>query len=229
MAVLTGDVLDSARTHMADVFASDWTDPEILAKFQEAHRELQLQLFSAGLPMMQNVSPVITVPPNTTDYTTCTGYPTDILLPTWIVERLPGQDASSFVDMTPRDFLPFIDPDQTRLIYWAWQQYKVQFIGCTSPVETQMRYRCGIAIPQLNTDPIGILQGETYLSFRTAALCLEQMPGQEALAQTRNAEAMDHIGRIVQLNVTLQAQMLPTKRQPYHRRRNNNGWWFGGY
>lgn len=223
---LTYTVLDSARTHLGDNQAMDWQDSDILPKLQEAHRELQLKLFRNGIPLLQSVTDVITVPANTVMLDNLTGYPLlSIVEPIWIYERQQGQDNNAWFDMQPRSFIPLEEAGNQRLGYWCWQEQHTLVRPCTSIVEVKMRFRKYIPVPTKNTDDIGIILGETYLSFRTAALCLEQMENQEALAVVRNTEAMSHLEDIVAANVNLQQQMLPAKRKPYHRRQGSNYYW----
>lgn len=222
---LTYTVLDSARTHLGDNQAMDWPDNDILPKLQEAHRELQLKLHRNGIPLLQAVTPVMTVPANTTMLDGLTGYPLNIAEPIWIFERQPGANNNAWVGMQPRSFIPQEEAGNQRLAYWCFQEQHTLVRPCTSTVEVQMRYRKFIPVPVKNTDDIGIILGETYLSFRTAALCLEQMENQQSLAVIRNTEAMSHLDDIVAANVIFQEQILPTRRKPYHRRRGNAFFW----
>lgn len=225
---LTGTVLDAARTHLGDNQAMDWQDTDILPKLQEAFRELRLKLIRAGIPLTENVTPDISVPANTSLLNGLTGYPdTTIIMPIWLFEKYPGQTDDNYVDMQPRSFIPVESPGTSRLQYWAWLQQQTQVRPCTQPTVVRMRYRMSIPVPTKNDDPVGIIEGDSFLSFRTAALCLEQMPGMEALAVTRNQEALVHLDDIVAVNVNLNQQMLPVRRKAYHRNNRGGNFWFG--
>ena len=215
------ETLDSARTLLGDQGAIDWQDNDILTKYQLAHRELQLKLYRAGVPLTKKSSQILTVPANTSDLSIIANYPTDLIQPISLVERLPGQSVDSFVSMFPTDMVP-IRSAQNRLLDWCWLEQKIQTVGATGIVEILIRYRSFKPVPTKNTDDNGILLGETFLACRVAALCMEQSPNLLNLAQIHNTEAISHLDDIIAINVNLTKQMLSTRRLGYHRNRTRS-------
>lgn len=213
-------VLDSARTHLNDENGYNWTDARLFPKLVEAHRELQAELLLAGIPVIDAVSTIITVPAapddNTqVDLSTIAGYPTNIIVPIWMKERQVGQQNVDFVDMREVDFLPSITKG-AQLQYWCWIGEVILLLGAVNNTQVQLRYRAGIPIPQNVNDSIGFLMGEIFLSYRTAALAAGAI-GDKELKAFLTAESKSNLDKIVRLNIK-QRQNLPAKRRPYHRR-----------
>jgi hypothetical protein len=211
-------VLDSARTHLDDELGISWPDQRLLPKFQESHRELKQALVLNGIPVIHQVTAVLSVPANTTDLTTVTGYPTDMITPIWMKERQTGQDNSDFVDMTQVDFLPNIDQD-IWLFWWCWIGQKITLVGSLNAEQIQLRYNKDLSVPTLVSDDIGIILGEGFLSYRTAALAAQASKDWN-LMKLLNNQAELAKSQIIRLNVK-QIQAMPARRRPYHRRYAN--------
>jgi hypothetical protein len=210
------DVLMAARTHLNDDSAINWPDNRLQVKFQEAFRDLQLALELNGIQILNEVTADLTVPTNTTDMSLVTGYPTDMISPTWLKEHQVGETDAFFISMTPVDFIPNVQQDIT-LNWWSWQMDKIVLLGALNPVIVQLRYRRKLAIPTLNSQDIGIIQGETFLSYRTAAIALGSVKDYKGRDEM-NAQAQARLNDLMAYYTTHETQMLTAKRQPYHRR-----------
>src|SRR5690348_7524569 len=126
--VTTFQCLESARIHLNDEMGLMWPDNRLLPKFQEAHRELKNELILNGIPVVHEVSVVLTVPAGTTDLTTVTNYPSDMLIPIWLKERQVGQQNVDFTDMVQVSFIPNTQ-QEVYLNYWAWIEEKIMLLG----------------------------------------------------------------------------------------------------
>lgn len=216
---LAGQALDSARAHLNDVGATIWPNTVLFPFLQEAHRELRSKVILNGIPVIDEVSAVLSVPAQTTDLTTVVGYPTDLIVPIWLKERQVGQTDSDFIDMTPRDFIPNINMD-IWLFWWSWRREKIFLVGSLNDEEVQIRYRRQIPTPAVSSDSLGWLGAENYLSYRTAALACNSI-GETDKATGLTQTAMVNLDDVIRLNVK-QIQGLPARRRPYHRRFANN-------
>src|SRR6266699_3842919 len=92
--------MDVARSKLNDVAATRWTDAALLPFIQQAHRELQVKLDLEGIPVINAVSVALSVPALTTDLSTVTNYPTDLIKPEWMKEKQVGEPDWNYVDMT---------------------------------------------------------------------------------------------------------------------------------
>lgn len=216
MAIITDNVMMAARTHLNDDSAINWPDPNLLPKLQEAFRDLRLELELNGIQVVDEVSADITIPAGQTDLTLVTGYPTDLITPIWMKEKQVGETDAFLISMTPIDFIPNVDQDIT-LNWWSWQQNKILLLGALVNVVVQLRYRRDLAVPKLNSSPIGVILGESFLSYRTASIAFST--AKDFISADRmQAQAQVNLSKLIRFFVTYEKQILPAKRQPYHRR-----------
>ena len=222
-------VLDSARGHLNDDEQLVWQDPKIFPKFQEAYREM-VNIFDLNdIPIIYAVSKILTVPANTSDdsnldLSTVTDYPTDLLEPIWLKERLPGQRDTDFVDMQQVDFIPQCEIDESQLVFWCWINnagtgFTIMLRGCLQPTEVMIRYKRYLAPPTELSASVIVPGSEVYLSYRTAALC----------AASTGSSRFDYLSATANINLDMVVcsqikalQNLPAKRRPYHRGRGRN-------
>lgn len=220
----TFQVLESARIHLNDEMGLLWPDNRLLPKFQEAHRELKNELILNGIPVVHEVSATLTVPAGATDLTTVTNYPSDMLIPIWLKERQVGQQNVDFTDMLQVNFIPNTQ-QEVYLNYWAWIEEKIMLLGALNDVEVQIRYTRELTVPLEVNTTIGVLLGETFLSYRTSALAALSVKDYDQ-AQALDAIAKDNLLNVITFNVK-GLQNIPGRRRPYHRRyRNGNNWFW---
>jgi len=208
--------LMGARTHLNDDSAINWPDTRLLTKFTEAFKDLQMQLEGNGIQVLDEVSADLTVPQGVTDLTTVSGYPTDLISPIWLKEKQVGEDDSFLISMTPVDFIPNVEQDIT-LNWWCWRMNKILLLGALNDVIVQIRYRRKLAVPTKNSDDIGVIQGENFLSYKTAAIAYNSI-GNFKMGSFMEEAANSRLADLIAYYVTYEKQMLIAKRQPYHRR-----------
>jgi hypothetical protein len=165
MSVQSSIVLATARTLLNDDAATNWTDASLFPKLQQAHKELQIKLRRAAAPVMKNLYVEI-VGANTTAFATP---PADLVAPIQLWETTSAGAANTYALMTEADPLPNVVAAAT-MVWWAWVEEAVQFIGSTAIRQILMRYWRSLPLPAVNTDPIGFINGELYLAPRTAAI-----------------------------------------------------------
>ena len=208
--------LNSAREYLNDSQATLWSDLTLIPKLQKAHREMQVKLQLAGIPVIRANSVVLSVPRGTTDLTTVTGYPQDLIEPRWMKERAMGELEQDFIDMQECADIPSVQ-GATELVWWCWQGEKILLLGATSDREVRLRYIKGLPVPNASTDQIGYLFGENYLGPRTASLAAQAVEDPQ-LYQTCFSDAAQNMLDLIRMGIK-QLQNLPTNRRPYHRGR----------
>jgi hypothetical protein len=217
------DVLYRARTHLNDDDGSNWPDPRLIPKAQQAFEELEAELLLAGIPIINSQNAIFTVPAYDInvaggvplDLSTLPGYPRDMILPIIMKERAPWEQWRDFIDMIETDFAPITSTD-LRLRYWTWYQGKIVVMGCMRDREVLLRYQRFLPVPGLNTDSIIVPLGQLHLAYRTAAIAAASQPAMQQLAVALDQRAQFNLDKIVRMNIK-QIQNLPTKRRPYHR------------
>jgi len=169
---LASIALTQARTLLNDDAATLWTDVALLPKLAIAHQELQSMLWDQNSPVVREESSTLLVAIAATDLGVL--QPADLLVPFRLYEYDyavgPPVVYSNPVEMTEMIFLPLGVAATTKLIYWAWREEKIIFIGSTVARGVRVQYRKSITAPATAGAEIGITLGEVYLGPRTAAL-----------------------------------------------------------
>jgi hypothetical protein len=220
---LLNDVLTRARTHLNDDDGSNWPDPRLIPKAQQAFEELEADLILAGIPIINSQNTIFTVPAYDInahggvpfDLSTLPAYPKDMIMPIQMKERDVWEQWRDFVDMIETDFAPITSTD-LRLRYWTWYQGKIVVMGCLRDRQVLLRYQRFLPVPGLNSDSIIVPLGQLHLSYRTAALAALSQPTMRQLGMDLDQRAQINLDKIVRMNIK-QQQNLPTKRRPYHR------------
>ena len=173
MSVLLSQVLATTRTYLNDDNATLWTDPVLIPKIQEAHRELQSQLWLIGSPILKAQSPTLAIPSNAspTNVNTLdpTGFPTDMLNPTAVWEA--AGSPTTWTQVTESFYIPVGYAQAATLVYYIWSEENLILPPCSANRSIIIQYRRQIPIPVIGTDLIGVLFGESYLAPRAAAIC----------------------------------------------------------
>jgi hypothetical protein len=213
------DVFKQARTLLNDDDATNWPDYRLKTKAIVAFEELEAELIVAGIPIINSVSVIVTVPAqtiddDTLDLSTVTGYPTDMILPIEMKERQIGDKNCYFVDMIEVDFIPNIDID-VFLHYWCWYQNTIILRGALNPTQVQLRYQRYLPIPDVNTDSLIVPLGQLFIANRVAALAFQSM-GNRQMWLDLTSIANINLNRILDMNIK-ELQDMPAKRRPYHR------------
>jgi len=187
-------VLSTARTLVNDDLATVFTDPVLIPKVHEAHRELQEQLWLAGSPIVREQSSPLVVSKDTRllDFgTTNPVLPNDLLCPFKLYENLPSADETidGWHEMTEVFYIPLGVTLSDNFTWWAWRKEKLYLAGGNNDRAIIIQYRKRIWEPATVYNEIGILFGEMYLAARAAALTAGTLGNKEVYdAMTALAE-----------------------------------------
>lgn len=202
MSVPMSQVLTTVRTFLNDDNATTFTDQVIIPKIQEAHRELQTELWLVGSPVVRGdfiatlaIGGIV-----------LTGGPTDMLAPTELFEADVGN--TNYLPMTEVTYLPQTVVAGPLSIYWSWQRETLLLNPTTVARKIYLRYRKSIAIPVIATDLIGILSGELYLAARAAAIVAGTLAN-EKVYETMTAQAKENLGKVI---ISNRGQQKPVNR-----------------
>jgi hypothetical protein len=190
-------VLTTARTYLNDDNAIQFPDQVLIPKVQEAHRELQEELWIIGSPIVRNyvvvayATPAIALP----------AMPSDFLCPTALFENAAGTGVanSGWVPMTEAFYIPLGTAQVATLGWWVWQQELITLAGANVNRSVVVQYRRLVPIPVLNTDLIGILFGESYLAARAAAICAGAV-GSAEVYDKMTALSEKNLGKVIVAN-----------------------------
>ena len=196
MSAPLSQVLTTARTYLNDDAGQVFPDPVLIPKIQEAHRELQENLWIVGSPLVKGQA-LLAYTSGTTFPTT----PTDFLCPTALFENATGSlvSASGWTPMTEAFYIPLGTTVAATLGWWAWQQEQIVIAGASVARAVILQYRRYISIPVLSTDLIGIPFGESFLAARAAAIAAGSL-GNSDLYTNMSTLAKDNLVRVISAN-----------------------------
>jgi len=199
-------VLTTARTYLNDDNATQFPDPVLIPKCQEAHRELQEELWVGGSPNVRALTATLHYVANAT---VLPALPANFLCPMQGFENAWPTPAAPTVwtPMTEAFFNPLGLAQGPTLGFWQWQNETITLIGATVDRSVLFQYRALIAIPILSTDLIGILFGESYLAARTAAIAAGTVGNKEVYAAMTSL-AKENLSKVLTANRGQQKPLL---------------------
>ena len=186
--------LAAARAYLNDESQQTWTDANLLTKAQEAHREMQEELWMCNSPVVRGQSVRQTIAIGGITLTTPI---TDIVNPTAIFEASVG--GTDWVPMTETFYLPLGTTPAPTLIYWSWRGEQINFNPSSANRDVIVQYRRLIPVPASAGDPIGIIFGESYIAARVAALASGAVANIDAY-NALTAVAKENLGRVIAAN-----------------------------
>ena len=141
--------------------------------------------------------------------------PFDLIAIQNLQERDNGQTSEDWQDMQRCEFLPGFTVQTTSLVYWAYQNQTLQFIGATSDRQLRMGYIAD-KLPKIvdPSDPINLINAQSFLNYRCAALCAEFIGENQTRAQSLNQDAQMSLDRFLQINMK-DKQVYPARRRPF--------------
>lgn len=201
MSAQLNQVLASARTLVNDDLGTQFTDPVLIPKIQEAHRELQEQLWLAGSPVVREQTDALNIALGTTALTNTSGLPSDLLCPIELFENDTGASLGTpnWIPMTESFYIPIGITASGRLTYWSWRKEILYLAPSTLNRSLVIRYRKTIPRPEQLTQEIGILFGESYLAARSAALVAGTL-GNKEVYDTLTTLAKENLSAVLQAN-----------------------------
>lgn len=212
----SSSVMDLAASYLNDAGLSQYTYVAQLPFFNEAQRRLSQLMEINNVPATNKRSVAITVAPSvlTISFTTVPALPSDLIEIQQISERQNGT-AVDYIPMTRREFLPPFVNQIDQLIWWAWMEQSINFIGAVQTVQLMIDYIANkLPSATTTTAPITLINAESYLSLKTASLCAfflgENKERSDELDQQAGVQADIFLGIS-----TKGRQAIATRRRPF--------------
>jgi len=214
---LASVALDEARFLLNDVGAKLYTNTVLLPALKKAYRELQQQLVDNGVSVAREQTAEIEVPANTIEISIGAGandLPENLLYPIMVHEKFQNESDTEYRKMEERTWTPDLTPSD-RLQYWSWRESNTMFfIGAVGIVEIRVRYWGSLSVIADETTNIPILDSETFLAARTAALAAFSIGGNAEKAGTLSGDANSALEVLISTAVK-NRQALPVRRRPF--------------
>lgn len=224
-SLIASEVMDRVASLMNDTAKAVYTYVVQIPYLNMALDELQEEFELNNVPVTnQTSSPAIVVDAGVTEIIPTVVppvvgevyYPTDLIEIQAVWERLNGS-SDPYIPVTRREFLlhvfdGIVLPD---LIYYSWQDQKIKFNPASTDRDVKLDYIKDLFVEVTDEDdPIGIINSQSYLAFKTAQFCsyfigenptrANELKGLAAVALERNL-GISSKGR----------QAITTRRRPF--------------
>lgn len=223
--LIAGTVMNTSASLLNDTAKSVYTYVAQIPYLRIALHELR-ELFELNSVSVTEQSSVA-IPINAGQITISTvGPPTlpvDFVEPLQLWERVRNIDP--FIPMWKKDFLPHNLEGNPRnfLKIWVWQDNMIKFLPSIQDNDVKIDYIKQLfpTIADENT-VINIVNAQTYLEFRTAALCAEFIERNKTSSDALNGQAVLALDRVTGIS-SKGKQNIMTRRRPFRSgwKRNN--------
>ena len=219
--VVVSDVLDLVASLMNDTAKTKYTYAATLPYFNIALQDLQLALEVNEIGVSELTAAATTVNVGVTaivaNSTTVPTYPADLVEIQQLWEKLAGS-SDPYTPMFKRDFLPhYLDSiPTTDLVYWAWLNQEIQFIGATTPRDVKIDYikQYFANTVSSTTAAVDVINSRTFLMYRTAAHCARFIGENPTRADSLDGDATVALDGLLAIGVKGK-QDVQTRRKPF--------------
>ncbi len=193
-----GDVLTASAALLNDVNKTVYTNAIQFPYLNMALRELQELYELNNIPVTDSHSVAVEVPAGIdfvgfapTPPIVDTPYlPDDLIEPKVVWERQAG--VNPYTPMTRLDYLPRYQEgvEYNQFLYFTWQSNEIRFLPANQANDIKLDYirRLFITLDD-EDDVIAVINAESFLQYRTAALCAEFLGENKSRAQELNTFA----------------------------------------
>ena len=220
------NVMDVSASLLNDTAKTVYTyaaqSPYLRLALQELREYFELN----AIPLTQKVSgTTITVAAGVTEIAynnagtpASPSLPDDFVSPQQLWERQSGIDP--YVPMTMREYLPhnLAGIVTNMFIYYTWNGQGIQFLPANQDNDVKMDYirqlfpDAGSTVDE--TTVINVINAQTFLEYRTAALCAEFIERNRTSSDSLNNFAVLALDRATGVNVKAK-QKIATRRRPF--------------
>lgn len=193
-----------------------YTNTVLLPYAQIAWDELAELFEENNNPAMNETNTTSVITTAMTDIGGSTGpaLPNDLIEIQTLYERTNGS-SEDWQEMKKQTFLPTFVAKSTSLVYWAWMNQIINFLGATTTRQIRIDY-IGLTFASLTgpSSSIAIFNSKNFLAFRTAALAAEFAGEDKERAASCNGFAQMASDRLLNISVKGQ-QNSPARRRPF--------------
>ena len=191
-----GGVIDEVIVLLNDPDKSLYTDTKLLPLVKKAYRELGVDLHNNGAPLLNEVSSPINVPANSKDLGN--NLPDDIVIPVRLRER--GNEDETFADMVESYWEPD-DTPSTTLVYWAWREEVITFLGATTDRQVIIYYRKSPTAITTVDSTVGYSDAINFMGPRAAALAARYIGRNKSVADDLDIDARINLDKLLSRTV----------------------------
>lgn len=207
-----------ARALLNDPSADIFTDAALLPLTKKVYRELQDELILNGASEVKIVQPdvqaLVMVGPSSINHTISPFLLPNLIYPLEVWEKPNGADEDAWVEMEQRDWDEATYDAQDEFNIWMWRESAVQLPPVLTSREVRVKYVGSLsAIVDVNTE-IPIINCQTFIAARLAALAAFVIGGNADRAEIHQADANSSL-KVLISTIVKRNQNQPTRRQPF--------------
>ena len=228
--LLASDVLDISAALLNDPNRTVYTYAAQLPYLKIALQELKKKYELNAMPVTQVTSAVIQVDAGETtiefNAVGTPALPNDFISPQELWER--NRDIDPYVPMRMLEYLPhYLEGVETNYFgFYTWNDNKISFLPSTADNDIKMDYIRDLfpAVVDSNSQ-INVINADTFLQYRTAALCAEFIERNVSSSNSLNAYAVMAMDAAIGIDIKGK-QAIQTRRLPFRLgyKRTHGGW-----
>ena len=225
--LIASTVMDTSASLLNDPSKTVYTYGVMIPFLGMALQELREEFEQNSIPVTEDVSAVITVPAgiDTIRYNAVVPLtlPSDMVEPLQLWERASGIDP--YVPMTKRDFIPHnLEGILTNQFnFYAWQNQEIRLLPATRDNDIKIDYIKELFfLPVDQTSQINVINAQTFLEYRTAALISEFIERNITSSDRFNQYALLGMNRVTGI-ASKGKQNIMTRRRPFRASYKNRG------
>lgn len=210
-------VMDMAAALLNDTEKQVFTYAVQLPYLKMALSELKEQLQLSNIPITNETSTVIQINAGVSviSFITTPSLPSDLVEIQEVWERT--RNSGPFSPVIRKEFLPHNLDDQQlgNLRYWTWNGQELRFIPSNTDRDIKIDYIQDLFADILDENStIGMINAESFLHYRTAALCSNFIGANKTRSDELNSFAAMALERLVGIGVKTRQSIL-TRRRPF--------------
>lgn len=209
-----GTVMDAAAALLNDQAKQIYTYVTQIPYLNLALQELQEFFELNNVPVTDTFSAALAVPAGTTSIgfaLSGLSLPHDLIEPVQLWESR----TSSYSPISRVNTLSKSDDEVSGIGGFIWQSQEIRFLASNAAVNIKMDYIRNLFTPVINDEStINIINAESFLEYRTAALCAQFIGENKTRADDLNGFASLAIDRAIGIG-TKGRQVMVTRRLPF--------------
>lgn len=219
-----GDVMSAVRALLNDNAGQYYSNTVQIPYINMAMLELREYLELSNSPVTNYSDTVLTIPAGTTviNYVTTPALPQDLVDIRQMWYRPTGD--GPFVPLTRKDFLPhWLDgQDLYSFLFWAWYDNAVHIPASSQINDLKLDYIKQIAEVVDENSQLSLINGQSFLNYRTAALLCRYVKNDVEKAQDMDVNAQTSLDRTIGIE-SKGRQAIITRRRPFRQGYKNRG------
>ena len=210
------DIMQASAALLNDSDRSLFSDEQMMPYLNMAIRELREFCQQNNVGITNETTEQYVVDAGITDIGGPTGQalPQDLVEIRGLWERQDGT-TDNYTPMTRVEFLPPTQVQTSYLQWYQWNKQQISFVGATGDVQLRIDYISdGFPLVKAPGQVIRLINAESFLQYRTAALCASFVGENESRAEALNQTAQLAADRFISIN-TKGRQAIATRRRPF--------------